>query len=77
VSILFSNDALASVSSRALTWMLGGAGVLRVRRFRTYRAHLVLKRLDDESPTVHAIGIAADHARVGALAGDFAGMVPV
>jgi hypothetical protein len=38
---------------------------------------LVIKHLDDERPSLHAIGIATDHARVGTLARNFAGMVPV
>jgi hypothetical protein len=38
---------------------------------------LVIKRLDDERPSLHAIGIATDHARVGTLARNFAGFLPV
>jgi hypothetical protein len=41
-----------------------------VRRYDTYRTHFVLDRLDDERPSVHAIGIATNHARVGMLAGN-------
>jgi hypothetical protein len=37
---------------------------------------LVIKRLDDERPSLHAIGIATDHGRVGTLARNFAASFP-